>query len=239
MAIRILLLTGWLLLGVAGVVAHNFGTGVERQKLDIVATNISAAEHHAAAGDFSRAVEKYNDALNSLPEGRAAEARRIRLERDKAQMLAAQLPEAHADLKTLVDELTADPNADPKLLADARSTLANSQYYATWLMRLEGLGRDEWEPEIEAARQSYKLLAEDAEKRNDTVAAKKHKEDLESAVRLARMELNELQGLNLPKQCKGCCSGTCRNPGKKPAQSPQKNDIRSAGGAPPLDDSGH
>ncbi len=25
----------------------------------------------------------------------------------------------------------------------------------TWLMRLEGLGADEWEPEIESARQTY------------------------------------------------------------------------------------
>ena len=200
MALRILLLTGWLLVGVAGAVAHYFGPGVERQKLDLVAKELRAAERYAADEDYALAVDKYNDALKALPEGRTAEARKIRLERAKAQMLARQLPDAHADLRSLVDDLAADASADPKLLADARSTLANSQYYMTWLMRLEGLGRNEWEPEVEAARQTYKLLAEEAEKRGDAAAAKRHKEDLESSVRLARMELSDLQGLPLPSQ---------------------------------------
>jgi hypothetical protein len=200
MALRILLLTGWLLVGVAGAVAHYFGPGVERQKLDTVAKELRAAEASAADGDYAPAVDSYNAALKALPEGRTAEARKIRVERAKAMMLAKQLPDAHADLRTLVDELAADPAADPKLLADARSTFANSQYYMTWLMRLEGLNRDAWEPEAEAARQTYKLLAEEAEKRGDSAAAKKHREDLESSIRLARMELAELQGLPLPSQ---------------------------------------
>jgi hypothetical protein len=200
MALRILLLTGWLLVGVAGAVAHYFGPGVERQKLDTVAKELRAAEAFAAEGDYALAVDRYNEALKALPEGRAAEARKIRVERAKAMMLAKQLPDAHADLRSLVDEMAEDPNADPKLLADARSTFANSQYYMTWLMRLEGLARDVWEPEVESARQTYKLLAEQAEKRGDSAAAQKHREDLESAVRLARLELAELQGLPLPSQ---------------------------------------
>lgn len=235
---RILFLTGWLLIGVAGAVAHYFGPGVDQQKLDKVARHLAAADAAVAAEDYDTAIARYDEALSVLPSSRTAEARKIRLEKAKAQMLARQLPDAHAELRALVDELTADPNADSKLLADARSSYANSQYYTTWLMRLEGLGRDEWEPEIEAARQAYKLLAEEAEKRGDTAAARKHREDLEASIRLARMELSELQGLNLPKQCRGCCSCQGRKPNvaKLP---PQKNDIRSAGGAPPFNDSGH
>ena len=84
-----------------------------------------------------------------------------------------------------------------KLLTEARSTLANSQYYMTWLMRLEGYGQEVWEPEIEAARQTYKLLAEQAA---DPKERQRHQEDLEAAVRLARMDLGELQGLPLPSQ---------------------------------------
>lgn len=238
MVMRILLLTGWLLLGVAGVVAHYYGPGVDQQKLDQVATHLRAAEMAAAKDDHVTAIKKYDAALKHLPDGRIAESRKIRLERAKAQMLAEQLPDAHADLITLMDELVADPNADPNLVADARSTRANSQYYMTWLMRLEGLGRDEWEPEIESARQSYKLLADEAEKAGDTAATKKYREDLEASIRLARMDLSELQGINLPCQCKGCRS--CK--GRKPSvakQPPQKNDIRSAGGAPPINDTGH
>ena len=85
-------------------------------------------------------------------------------------------------------------------MTEARSTAAIAQYYITWLMRLEGMGREEWEPEIDAARATYKLLAEQAQERGNTVEAKKHQEDLESAVRLARMDLGELQGLPLPSQ---------------------------------------
>lgn len=238
MALRILLLTGWLLLGVGAAVAHWFGPGVDGRKLDTAAKHVRAAEAAAAAEKYLAVVEEYEAALKALPEGRTAEARKLRLEKAKAQMLAQQLPDAHGELRGLVDELAADPNADPKVLADARSAQANSQYYMTWLMRLEGQGRDTWEPEIESARQSYRLLAEEADKRGDTAAAAKHREDLEAAVRLARMELSELQGLNLPKQCKGCCSCKGRNPSKAKVPAKQ-NDVRGAGGAPPIDDSGH
>lgn len=199
MVLRILLLTGWLVLPVAGYALH-MGPGQDQKALDNAARHLAAAEASVAQQDHAAAVAQYDDALRALPAGRTADARKIRLEKAKAQMLARQLPEAHADLKGLVDELAADPTADPALLADARSTLANSQYYVTWLMRLEGMSPNDWEPEIEAARQAYKLLAEDAEKRGDSAAAKKHREDLEAAIRLARMDLGELQGLPLPSQ---------------------------------------
>jgi tetratricopeptide (TPR) repeat protein len=199
LALRILLLTVWLLVPVVGYALH-MGPGQDRQRLDTAAAHIRAAETAAADEDYATAVEQYEEALKALPAGRTAEARKIRLEKAKAQMLAKKLPEAHADLKGLVDELAADPSADPQQLADARSAMANSNYYMTWLMRLEGLSQDVWEPEIEAARQTYKLLAEQAEKAGDGKAAQKHREDLEAAVRLARMDLGELQGLPLPSQ---------------------------------------
>ncbi len=199
MALRILLLTVWLLVPVVGYALH-MGPGQDQVKLDAAAAQVRAAETAAADQDYPTAVDRYDDALKALPAGRTAEARKIRLEKAKAQMLARKLPEAHADLKALVDELAADPAADAKLLAEARSATANANYYMTWLMRLEGLGPDVWEPEIESARQTYKLLAEQSEQAGDTAATQKHKEDLEAAIRLARMDLGELQGLPLPSQ---------------------------------------
>jgi len=199
LAVRILVLTGWLLLAVAGVTYH-LSAGPRQEKLDGVARLIKEAEAAAADQDYINAVDRYDEALKLLPEDRKAEARKIRLEKAKAQMLAKQLPEAHGDLKALVDDLVNDPDADPKLLAEARSAMANANYYMTWLMRLEGLSQEVWEPEVEAARQTYKLLAEQAEASGDAAAAKKHKEDLEAAIRLARMDLGELQGLPLPSQ---------------------------------------
>jgi hypothetical protein len=199
MAMRVLILAGWLLIPV-GVGLWHSGPGQDRMLLDEVSRILGAADQHAAAGEWAEAVGLYDEALKLLPGERLAEGRRIRLEKAKAQMLARQLPVAHGELKTLCEELQTDAMADPKLLSAARSALAQSQYYMTWLMRLEGLPQDVWEPEIEAARQTYRLLAEQSEAAGDTGAAKKNREDLESAVRLARMDLGELQGLPLPSQ---------------------------------------
>lgn len=196
---RILLLTGWLLIPVLGAAWH-YGPGQERVQLDRVASVLAQADQAATAAQWQQADELYQEALRLLPADQAAGARRVRLELAKAQMLNHKLPVAHQDLKNLVQELDSDPSADQAVLIEARSTLANAQYYVTWLMRLEGYVREDWEPEIEAARQNFSLLAEQAEAKGDTTAAKKHEEDLESAIRLARMDLAELQGLPLPSQ---------------------------------------
>jgi hypothetical protein len=195
---RMLLLVGWLMLPL-GVGIWHFGPGQDRVRLDEAAGLLAEAERHAAAGEWADAVEKYEEALKRLPADRVADVRRVRLERAKAQMLAHQLPAAHADLKTLVEELK-DGGADDVLLTEARAALANAQYYLTWLMRLEGQPRDLWEPEIESARQTYRLLAEQASAKGDDAGVRKNREDLEASVRLARMDLSELQGLPLPSQ---------------------------------------
>lgn len=235
---RTLVLLGWLLVPVM-LGAYHYGPGQERLKLDDASALVAEAEGQAAAEDYGKAVETYGEALALLPADRVSESRRLRLERAKAQMLARQLPEANVELKALVEEVAADKSADPDLLADAREALANSQYYITWLMRLEGLGRDEWEPEIEGARQTYRLLAEQATTRGDSKAVERHQEDLESAIRLARMEPGELQGLAIPKQCQGCKSGQCKKPGRNPNAGKNKpKDARGASAGPPPDNAG-
>lgn len=196
---RTLLLVGWLMVPIAAL-AYHYGPGQERSRLDEVARLLAVGEKNVASEAWDEAAQAYDDALKLLPPDRVAETRRVRLERDKALMLCRKLPEAHQDLKGLVEEMEADAKADGKVLAGARSALANSQYYMTWLMRLEGASKDAWEPEIEAARQMYRLLAEQSEAKGDDDAAAKHRQDLESAVRLARLDLSELQGLPLPSQ---------------------------------------
>lgn len=232
---RTLVLLGWLMVPVA-VGAYHYGPGQERLRLDGAADELARAQARAAQENWSAAADSYEKALALLPPDHAAEARRIRLERDKAWLNDRKLPEAAADLKALAEEIQADKGADPALLADARDALANAQYYLTWLMRLEGLPREEWEPEIDGARQTYKLLAEQA---TDEAAAVRHQEDLESAIRLARMEPGDLQGLAIPKQCQGCKSGQCKSkkPGKSPKTGPVK-DARGASSGPPPDNTG-
>jgi hypothetical protein len=110
-------------------------------------------------------------------------------------------------------------------------------------MRLEGSPREDWEPEIEAARQNFSLLAEQSVEQGDSNAAKRHEEDLESSIRLARMDLPELQGVPLPSQCKRVSSkkrskrksGGGRSGGK----SGDQNDARVNGAGPPPDTGGY
>jgi tetratricopeptide (TPR) repeat protein len=239
--VRTLLVLAWMLV-LVGVGIWHFGPGQDFRLLDDVSSVLARADRLAATGEWAEAVQEYDEALRLLPPGKIATIRGVRLERAKAQMMAHQLPEANQDLKALVDEIQADAAASPTLLAEARSALAQSQYYMTWLMRLEGEPRDLWEPEIEACRQTYRLLAEDAGSKGDTAAAKKIGEDLESAVRLARMDLGDLQGLPLPCQCQGCKS--CKNPGRCQSKSAKKGqkepkDARGASSGPPPDDGGH
>ena len=235
-------LLAWLMLPVL-IGAYHYGPGQEKLKLDDVSRILAEADQLAGQEKWSQASSRYEQALASLPPGRVDEARRIRLQRAKVQMLDRQLPEASAALTELVDQLESDKGADRALRDDARSTLANAQYYMTWLMRLEGLGPADWEPEIEGARQTHRILAEEAEARGDDDAAKLHREDLESTIRLARLDVGDLQGLDIPKQCQGCKSGQCKKPGKKPGKNPNKGqqkpkDARGASAGPPPDNSG-
>lgn len=196
---RIVLAVGWLIVPVIAWAWHS-GPGQQYVKLDESSECLQRAKQALSGNDYASAVREFDAALKALPEGRTSESRLIRLERDKAMMQAKGLVEAHTDLDNLVAEMQADPKVDPKQLADARATLANAQYYLTWLMRLRGHAREEWEPEIEASRQTFRMLAEQAVAANDAATAKRMQEDCESAIRLARLDLSELQGLPLPSQ---------------------------------------
>lgn len=200
---RRLLIAAWLLVPV-GAWAYHEGPGQEGLQLDRVDALLADARAAADSGDWAGAAEHYEAALKELPaletDALVHTSRRIKLSAAKAKLTAAELPAARKELIALVDELSADEMRDEELLDEAREAHANAQYYWTWLMRLEGYPRSEWEPEVEVARQSYRLLAERAEDRGDESAAKTHMEDLESTIKLARIDLEELQGLPLPSQ---------------------------------------
>ncbi len=210
---RKVLLFVWLLLPAAAL-AYHYGPGQERVRCDQASEAIARARDFAfqaralalEQGDdaakalWTEAEKACGEALALVPPERVADIRALRLERAKAQMWIGQLPDARHEFEALVEELAADPKASREELRDARASLAQSQYFMTWLMRLEGSPRTDWEPEIEAARQNYKLLAEDAIAMGDKTAAESGREDLESAIKLERMELKDLQGLPLPSQ---------------------------------------
>lgn len=196
---RNLMLVFWLTILLVAWAYHR-GPGQERLALDDTARLLEKADRLAAMKAWGLAEPMYEKALAALPADHPAEGRRIRLERAKVQLQNHKLPTAHEDLKALVDEMAGDPHADAAVLADARRALANSQYYMTWLLRLEGEPEARWRPEIESARQTFRLLAEEGQRTGNASKAKQDGEDLESTIRLARMDLHELQGLPLPSQ---------------------------------------
>ena len=193
---RNLLLVTWLALPI-GAWAYHEGPGQDRMALDEAAKVVAEAHQAAAYKDWAGAVRGYEDALAKLPKDQESTAQRLRLELNKARMQAKGLSTAREELESLVDELATDQKADPQLLAESRQALARAQFFTTWLMRLEGVSREEWEPEIEAARQNWRLLAEQA-----TTPEQKEQsgKDLEAAIRLARIEIEDLQGLPLPSE---------------------------------------
>ena len=223
--------------------AWHAGPGQDRLQLNAAGELAAQAAANAHKGKWPEAVQGYDAALASLPAEHEAPARELRLERAKARMHNGQLPEARTELGALVDELQADPQAPPQLTAAARQALASAQYYVTWLLRLEGEPAAIWEPEIESARQLHRLLAEESAQQGRSAEAATHREDVEATIRLARMDLSELQAINLPKQCCNCksgdCKSACRNPGKKPAQNNEPKDARGKSLGPPADDAGN
>lgn len=196
---RILLIVGWLFVGLGGTIFH-FGPGQQHLEVDKVNLVLNDARECVANEQWIDAVDKFNEVLADLPGDKVTESRSVILEKAKCQMMAAKLPEARETLEGLLDDVRNDETSDRKFTADVQSALANSQYYMTWLMRLEGMSEEEWKPEIEAARQHYTQLTIDAKELGDEELLSRSAEDLESSIRLARMDLSELQGLPLPSQ---------------------------------------
>jgi len=192
----------WLVLPVAAL-GYHFAAGEQHQKMDAIGGHLRTARSLAQQSKWSAAVAEFETALESLPDDADTTRREIRLELAQAKMNASRLPEAHEDLKKLLDEMLAMTERQPddaEFENRVRESLASSQYYMTWLMRLEGLPREEWEPEIESARQNYRLLAERADETGRTDQKKTQLENLEASIKLARLDLSDLQGLPIPSQ---------------------------------------
>lgn len=232
---KTLALTLWALLPL-GLAAFHYGPGQDQLALDASAVALDSAREHLAAEEWTAAIGDLEQALATLPQDRVADAQRIRLELNKARMQAGGLPEARADLALMVDEI--DATAMPELHADSLAALASARFHMTYLMKLEGLPETDWEPEIEAARQEHKLLFERARAAGDETAAARHADDLETDIKLARMEPADLYGKAIPKPCQGCCSGNCPKPGNKPGNNGKPEDARSASSGPPIDGQG-
>jgi hypothetical protein len=222
----------WLLAPVA-LLAYHYGPGQTGLARDAAAEKIAAAQQFEQKEDWRGAVTAYDEALARLPASDTKTRWDLRLARSKARMYSGELPEAISDMEGQLSEME-QASAPSGMTQAVRASLGTAQYYAGWLMRLEGASSAEWNVQVENARQHFRLLAEE-NLTTDPAAAKQHQENLESTIRLARMDLTELQGLPLPKFCQGCknVSQKCRcqseSKGKKPQE--KEKDARGAGNA--------
>ena len=110
-----------------------------------------------------------------------------------------------------------------------RSSLANAQYHIGWLMRLELAEKKEWMEPLDKARQNFRLLAEESAK-TDAKASEDHQKNLEAVVRLARMDLSDVQALPLPKKCQGNKNVCSKCQGQKKSNKPKEHEKE--GGRP-------
>lgn len=207
---RKLLFTLWLLAPVA-LLAYHYGPGQAALSRDQAAGLAREAVAAEKAGDWATARERYLQALGALPADAGAERFRVRLAAANARMYLGELPESLQDLDALLTDM-GKSGADESDRREVRGTLAGGQYYAAWLMRLENAPTEEWMEQAENARQNFRLLAEETGV-GDARVSENHQKNLESVIRLQRMDLSELQGMPLPKKCEGCknCSQKCRS----------------------------
>ena len=223
-----LLIFLWVLAPVA-LLAYHYGPGQAGLAREEAKASIQAAMDFKAKEQWPQAIDAYNEALAALPQNETAKRHQLQLARANARIYVGELPEAMLEMEHLLDETV--EGSDNDLQNKVRSSLASAQYYTGWLMRLELAEKKEWMEPLEKARQNFRLLAEQTDKTN-AKASEDHQKNLEAVVRLARMDLSEVQALPLPKKCQGCknvCS-KCRGQKKsnKPKNMKKTEDARGA-----------
>jgi hypothetical protein len=224
---RKLLAVLWLLIPV-GLIAYHYGPGQVKLQRDRAARQLSLAREAEQRDDYKAAFEAYGRALHELPDGDKDARLLTRLSQAKTRMYFGELPEAMEDVENLLADASAE-TSNRALKDQIRSTAGSMHYWVAWAMRLEGAETAEWTEQTEAARQHFRMLSENAIERGDAKSAVDHEKNLEATVRLARMDISELKGLPLPKECNGNgnCAGKCRKQKESRSKVPKKgNDAR-------------
>ncbi len=188
----------WLLLPLPVLVTH-FGHGQQWLALDHAGELVRKAEAAEKNEDWKLADELYRDASRlagtSDPELRL----RLDLARTRTRFRNGEAVAAIDSAVRLLDDpaMAAMPVAFRR---DARELAGRIHYYAAWVMRLEGAGRELWMEEAELARQSYRLLTEESAAGGAGEYAAEQQKNLESAVQLQRLSLTELMARPLPRE---------------------------------------
>jgi hypothetical protein len=149
----------WLLTPVV-LLAYHYGPGQSGLARDAASQLIATARACEAKEDWRGAMEAYGEALGKLPGTDTATRWSLRLAQSKARMRSGELPESITDFEGLLTDVEAG-GGTPAQAEEVRANLGTAQYYAGWLMRLEGAKTEEWTVPVESARQQFRLLAEE------------------------------------------------------------------------------
>jgi len=235
---RSYLFKGWILLPAVLAVVH-FGPGQHWLQQGDASALANAARVSAQQERWEDAAAEYQAALAALPEStltKTAQRERLDLEvaLGRALVMSGAMIEGQERLERTLQELETTGPTNASTAIAARAELATSNYYAAWIMRLEGATAEEWKAEAELARQHFRLLAERA---GDAEGA--FQRNLEATIRLEQMDLSELLARPLPKNCPNCkqglcqkkrqqCAGRCNadGKGKQEQQNTAKKDAR-------------
>lgn len=224
----------WLVSAVVAMAWH-FGPGREVSRRSLALETAAQAKAAADRKDWAEAVKQYVVALAELPAEDRADRDRLTLEYAAARIQIGELVEAQEQLDSLIADLERNPTPQSEeLLQSARHEAATASYFAAWLMRLEGATPEEWKVEAEAARRQFHLLAQQSVAESDA-DAELFEKNLEATIKLEQMDLSELMGRPLPKNCPNCCKNLsqrkrqqcqsrCQSEGEKKGE--QKQDAR-------------
>lgn len=182
-------------------IAWHYGPGQPALARDVASAHLTSARAAAARADHEAATQAFAAALAALPPEDPARPP-IELEQAVVTAASGELLQGMDQMSDLLKRLGEAGEGQGALARATRSELGEAHYHAAWLMRLEGASTEEWTAEADAARQHFRLLTETAA---DPGEAEISAKNLESAVRLQRLDLSELKGLPLPKKCSGNC----------------------------------
>ena len=185
----------WLLLPLPLVVLH-FSHGQQWMARDDARALVVRAEAAERAGDWAAADQAYREAAALV----GSEDPALKLRLDLAQTRTRFRSGAAVEAIDLSEQLLNDPalaTMPAEFRDEARELSGRIHYFAAWVMRLEGAGRELWMEQAELARQNYRLLVEHPAKPE---AVESRQRDLESAVQLQRLSLTELMGRPLPEE---------------------------------------
>lgn len=194
----------WLLLPLPVVVLH-FGRGQQWLALDKAADLVRKAQSAEKQQDWARADALYQEAAGHA--GTQDDALRMRLDlaRTRTRYHMGEAVEAIDRADRLLDD-AALKKMPVEFQREALELAGRIHYYAAWVMRLEGAGRELWMEEAELARQGFRLLTEKSGAQGAVEYASTQQENLESAVQLQRLSLTELMARPLPKEGQCMCN---------------------------------